>query len=94
MTSVGRWATTSTARGGAWSSAATPVGSGDMLVSALAAGLTSVGTDVVDIGVVPTPGLAYVAEHGDHVAGVMVLRLPQPAGRQRAQGRLRRPKDG
>jgi phosphoglucosamine mutase len=52
--------------------------SGDMLVSALAAGLTSVGTDVVDIGVVPTPGLAYVAEHGDHVAGVMVSASHNP----------------
>ncbi len=52
--------------------------SGDMLVSALAAGLTSVGTDVLDIGVVPTPCLAFVAEHGDHVAGVMVSASHNP----------------
>ncbi len=52
--------------------------SGEMLASALAAGLTSVGTDVLDIGVVPTPCLAYVAEHGEHVAGVMVSASHNP----------------
>jgi phosphoglucosamine mutase len=52
--------------------------SGEMLVSALAAGLTSVGTDAVDLGVVTTPCLAYVAETGDHVAGVMVSASHNP----------------
>lgn len=52
--------------------------SGEMLASALAAGLTSVGTDVVDLGVVTTPCLAYVAETGDHVAGVMVSASHNP----------------
>jgi phosphoglucosamine mutase len=52
--------------------------SGEMLVSALTAGLTSVGTDVVDLGVVPTPCLAFVAETGDHVAGVMVSASHNP----------------
>jgi phosphoglucosamine mutase len=52
--------------------------SGEMLVSALAAGLSSVGTDVVDLGVVTTPCLAYVAETGDHVAGVMVSASHNP----------------
>jgi phosphoglucosamine mutase len=52
--------------------------SGEMLVSALAAGLTSVGTDVVDLGVVTTPCLAYVAETGEHVAGVMVSASHNP----------------
>jgi phosphoglucosamine mutase len=52
--------------------------SGEMLVSALSAGLTSVGTDVVDLGIVPTPCLAYVAETGEHVAGVMVSASHNP----------------
>jgi phosphoglucosamine mutase len=52
--------------------------SGEMLVSALAAGLTSVGADVVDLGVVTTPCLAFVAETGDHVAGVMVSASHNP----------------
>jgi phosphoglucosamine mutase len=52
--------------------------SGEMLVSALAAGLTSVGTDVVDLGVVTTPCLAYVAETSEHVAGVMVSASHNP----------------
>ncbi|MGH2462625.1 MAG: phosphoglucosamine mutase [Candidatus Limnocylindria bacterium] len=52
--------------------------SGEMLVSALAAGLTSVGTDVLDLGVVTTPCLAYVAETGEHVAGVMVSASHNP----------------
>jgi phosphoglucosamine mutase len=46
--------------------------SGEMLTAALAAGLTSVGTDVVDLGVVTTPCLAHAAASGDHVAGVMI----------------------
>jgi phosphoglucosamine mutase len=53
--------------------------SGEMLTAALAAGLTSVGTDVVDLGVVPTPCLAFVAETGDYVAGVMVSASHNPA---------------
>ncbi len=52
--------------------------SGEMLASALTAGLTSVGTDVLDLGVVPTPCLAFVAETGDHVAGVMVSASHNP----------------
>src|SRR6266568_4920342 len=36
--------------------------SGDMLVAALAAGLTSVGSDVVELGVVTTPCLTFQAE--------------------------------
>ena len=53
--------------------------SGDMLVAALAAGLTAVGADVVELGVVTTPGLAFVAGNGDHVAGIMVSASHNPA---------------
>ncbi|MEO8245723.1 MAG: phosphoglucosamine mutase [Chloroflexota bacterium] len=53
--------------------------SGDMLVAALAAGLTSVGADVLELGVVTTPGLAFVAGSGEHVAGIMVSASHNPA---------------
>jgi phosphoglucosamine mutase len=53
--------------------------SGDMLVAALGAGLTSVGADVVELGVVTTPGLAFVAGNGQHVAGIMVSASHNPA---------------
>ena len=53
--------------------------SGDMLVAALAAGLTSVGTDVLELGVVTTPCLAFVAANGPHAAGVMVSASHNPA---------------
>ncbi|MGI8871754.1 MAG: phosphoglucosamine mutase [Candidatus Limnocylindria bacterium] len=53
--------------------------SGDMLVAALGAGLASVGTDVVELGVVTTPGLAFVAANGAHAAGIMVSASHNPA---------------
>jgi len=46
--------------------------SGDMLVAAAAAGLASVGADAVQLGVVTTPCLAYVAATGGYAAGIMV----------------------
>jgi phosphoglucosamine mutase len=54
--------------------------SGDMLVSALCAGLTSVGVDAVPVGVITTPGLAYIAAGGRYVAGIMVSASHNPAG--------------
>ncbi|HEX6140378.1 MAG TPA: phosphoglucosamine mutase [Candidatus Limnocylindria bacterium] len=53
--------------------------SGDMLVSALAAGLTAVGADVVVLGVVTTPCLAFAAANGGHAAGIMVSASHNPA---------------
>ncbi len=53
--------------------------SGDMLVAALGSGLTSVGSDVVELGVVTTPGLAFVAGTGRHAAGIMVSASHNPA---------------
>ena len=53
--------------------------SGDMLVSALAAGLTSVGCDAVVLGVVTTPCLTFVAGAGGHAAGIMVSASHNPA---------------
>ena len=50
-----------------------------MLVAALSAGLAAVGTDVLQLGVVTTPCLAFVAEQGGHAAGVMVSASHNPA---------------
>jgi phosphoglucosamine mutase len=52
--------------------------SGDMLVAALSAGLAAVGTDVVQLGVVTTPCLAFEAAGGEHAAGVMVSASHNP----------------
>ena len=46
--------------------------SGDMLASALTAGICSVGGDVSHVGVVPTPGLAYLVRLYDADAAVMI----------------------
>ncbi|HET6381723.1 MAG TPA: phosphoglucosamine mutase [candidate division Zixibacteria bacterium] len=53
--------------------------SGDMLVAALSAGLAAVGADVVQLGVVTTPCLAFVAARQDHAAGIMVSASHNPA---------------
>jgi phosphoglucosamine mutase len=52
--------------------------SGDMLVAALSAGLTAVGTDAVQLGVVTTPALVFVAANAGHAAGVMVSASHNP----------------
>ena len=51
--------------------------SGEMLSSALAAGLTATGTDVVDLGVVTTPCLVHAS--ATQAAGVMVSASHNPA---------------
>jgi phosphoglucosamine mutase len=53
--------------------------SGDMFVSAIAAGATSLGVDVHVVGVVPTPALAYLVGEGDFTAGIMVSASHNPA---------------
>jgi len=53
--------------------------SGDMFVSAIASGATSLGVDVHLVGVVPTPALAYLAGQGDFAAGIMVSASHNPA---------------
>jgi phosphoglucosamine mutase len=55
--------------------------SGPMLAAAVAAGLTSAGCDVVDLGVVPTPALSWwLAQRGDLAGGVMITASHNPHG--------------
>ena len=53
--------------------------SGDMFVSAIAAGATSLGVDVHRVGVVPTPALAFIAADPRFAAGIMVSASHNPA---------------
>ncbi len=53
--------------------------SGEMLSAALAAGLTSTGTDAVDLGVVTTPCLVHASLDPRHAAGIMVSASHNPA---------------
>ncbi len=46
--------------------------SGDMLCAALTAGICSVGGDVIEVGVVPTPAMAYLVRQYNADAAVMV----------------------
>ncbi|MFP4001855.1 MAG: phosphoglucosamine mutase [Thermoplasmata archaeon] len=50
---------------------------GDMLFSALVAGITSTGAEVKDAGLVPTPTLAHSTQHFD--CGVMITASHNPA---------------
>ena len=60
--------------------------SGDMFVSAIAAGASSVGVDVQVVGVVPTPALAFLARTGPFAGRDHGLGLAQPGRRQRPEG--------
>jgi phosphoglucosamine mutase len=53
--------------------------SGDMFVSAITAGATSLGVDVHVAGCVPTPALAFLAGSGAFAAGIMVSASHNPA---------------
>jgi phosphoglucosamine mutase len=52
--------------------------SGDMLAAASAAGLASAGVDAVLVGVLPTPGLAYLTRSGAFDLGVMISASHNP----------------
>lgn len=52
--------------------------SSDMLESALAAGLCSIGANVVQLGVVPTPAVAYLIKKYGADAGVMISASHNP----------------
>jgi phosphoglucosamine mutase len=52
--------------------------SGDMLEAALTAGILSVGGDCLRVGVIPTPGLAYVTRFYDCSAGIVISASHNP----------------
>ena len=52
--------------------------SGDMLVSALAAGICSMGKDVYLTGVLPTPGVAYLTAASGFDAGIVISASHNP----------------
>ena len=53
--------------------------SGDMLESAIAAGICAAGCDVVLAGIVPTPAVAYLIKECGFDAGVMISASHNPA---------------
>ncbi|MEY4529831.1 MAG: Phosphoglucosamine mutase [Deinococcota bacterium] len=52
--------------------------SGDMLEAALAAGLTAQGVNVIHLGVMPTPGVSYLARQLGATAGVVISASHNP----------------
>ncbi len=52
--------------------------SGDLLEAALAAGICSAGADVLRLGVLPTPGVAFLARHLDVHAGIVISASHNP----------------
>ena len=52
--------------------------SGDMLESALAAGLMSAGVDVIRVGILPTPAVAFLIRHLEADGGAMISASHNP----------------
>ncbi|MDO5681664.1 MAG: phosphoglucosamine mutase [Propionibacteriaceae bacterium] len=56
-----------------------PRASGEFLEAAVVAGLASAGVDVIHLGVVPTPGVAYLVSNTNADLGVMLSASHNPA---------------
>ena len=52
--------------------------SGDLLEAALISGICSVGVDVDLVGVIPTPGIAYLTKKNNYDAGIMISASHNP----------------
>lgn len=52
--------------------------SGDMLESALIAGICSTGADAMTVGVLPTPGIAYLTRYYNATAGIVISASHNP----------------
>jgi len=52
--------------------------SGDMLEAALTAGICSMGIDVVSLGIIPTPAVAYLTRKYEALAGVVISASHNP----------------
>lgn len=55
-----------------------PRASGEFLQSAICAGLASAGVDVIDVGVMPTPAVAFLTDHTGADLGVMLSASHNP----------------
>lgn len=55
-----------------------PRASGEMLAAAVTAGLTASGVDVVDVGILPTPAVAFLTAEYDAALGVMISASHNP----------------
>lgn len=52
--------------------------SGDMLEAAMIAGINSMGVDVMTLGIIPTPAVAYLTKAYDAIAGVVISASHNP----------------
>ncbi|SHH96501.1 phosphoglucosamine mutase [Sporanaerobacter acetigenes] len=52
--------------------------SGDMLEAALIAGICSVGLDVISVGIVPTPAVAYLTRKYNAISGIVISASHNP----------------